>query len=118
VLTLKEASSLAHLFHTGDDGFYSRVGFESGSGGPGVGSRVLGLGSWVLTKGRRTLGTELMMLLLLLMVMMMIMMVDLTVVCDAPTGSVLDLARCITHERYLRVAGYWWWWGLVGRAWT
>jgi hypothetical protein len=53
------------------------VGFESGSGGPGVGSRVLGVGCWVLglgcwvsgfgswvlglgfNKGRRPLGTEL-----------------------------------------------------------
>jgi hypothetical protein len=36
-------------------------------------------------------------------------MIDFTVVCDAPTGSVFDLARRITPERYIRVAGYWWW---------
>jgi hypothetical protein len=31
--------------------------------------------------------------------MMMMMMMDFTVVCDAPTGSVFDLARRITPER-------------------
>jgi hypothetical protein len=34
---------------------------------------------------------------------------DLIVVFDAPSGSVFDLARRITPERYIRVAGYWWW---------
>jgi hypothetical protein len=33
------------------------------------------------------------------------LMMDFTVVCDARTGSVFDLARRITPERYIRVAG-------------
>jgi hypothetical protein len=34
---------------------------------------------------------------------------EFTVVCDAPTGSVFDLARRIAPERYRQVAGHWWW---------
>jgi hypothetical protein len=37
------------------------------------------------------------------------MMMDVTVVCDAPTGSVFDFARRLAPEPNKLVASYWWW---------
>jgi hypothetical protein len=37
------------------------------------------------------------------------MVMEFTVVCDAPTGCVFDLARRIAPEHYKLVASYWWW---------
>jgi hypothetical protein len=36
-------------------------------------------------------------------------MMDFTVVCDAPTGCVFDLARRKAPEHYKLVASYRWW---------
>jgi hypothetical protein len=66
----------------------NNFGGLSQSGSLGLGSGVWGLGPGVLHIVRHV-----------------VMMVDFTVVCDAPTGSVFDLARRITPERYIRVAG-------------